>query len=92
MHGLALVDPRTVTVATPKRMRHKLPAWVKTVPPPERIKATLYEGIPSQRITDAIKACKKSVMTERLIETTNRARTEGLITPNEYKKLMKEMP
>lgn len=32
MHALALVDPRAVTVATPKRIRRKLPAWVKTVP------------------------------------------------------------
>lgn len=32
MHALALVDPRAVTVATPKRIRRKLPAWVKQCP------------------------------------------------------------
>lgn len=91
MHGLALVDPRTVTVATPKRMRRKLPTWVRTVPAPESAKTTFYEGIPSQRVADAIEACRESVMAERLIEAAKSAYTKGLITPNEYKKLMKEL-
>ncbi|MFR9005688.1 MAG: type IV toxin-antitoxin system AbiEi family antitoxin domain-containing protein [Collinsella aerofaciens] len=91
MHALALVDPRAVTVATPKRVRRKLPAWVKTVSAPENAKTTFYEGIPSQCVADAIEACKGSVMTERLIEATKHAQAEGLITSNEHERLMKEL-
>ena len=89
MHTLALVDPRTVTVATPKRNRRKLPAWVKTVFAPENANTTFYEGIPSQCVADAIETCRGSVMTERLIEATKQAQVEGLITSNEHERLMK---
>lgn len=91
MHALALVDPRTVTVATPRRTRRKLPSWVKAVPVPENAKRTFYEGIPSQCVADAIEACRGSVMTERLIEATKHAQAEGLITSEEYERLMKEL-
>lgn len=91
MHGLALVDPRTVTVATPKRVRRKLPAWIKTLPAPKGVKTTCYEGIPSQHVADAIEACRGSVMTERLIEAAKHARAEGLIASDEYKRLIKEL-
>lgn len=89
MHGLALVDPRAVTVATSKRVRRKLPAWVKAVPAPEGVKTTLYERIPSQRVADAIEACRGSVMTERLVEAAKHARAEGLVTSDECEELMK---
>lgn len=35
MHGLALVDPRSASVAMPKRVRRKLSDWVKAVPAPK---------------------------------------------------------
>lgn len=91
MHGLALVDPRAVTVATSKRVRRKLPAWVKTVPVSKSAKTTLYEGIPSQRVADAIEACVGSVMAERLVEAAKAAKAEGFVTSDEYDKLMKEL-
>ena len=92
MHGLALVDPRSMFVATPRRVRRKLPDWVKTVPAPKGAPATFYEGIPSQRVADAIEACEGSVMGERLAEAAKRARAEGLVTSVEYENLMKELP
>lgn len=89
MHGLALVDPRSVSVATPKRVRRKLPDWVKAVPAPKGASTTFYEGIPSQRVADAIKACEGSVMGERLAEAAKLAHAEGLVTSGEYENLMK---
>ena len=89
MHGLALVDPRSVSVATPKRVRRKLPDWVKAVPAPKGASTTFYGGIPSQRVADAIKACEGSVMGERLAEAAKLARAEGLVTSGEYENLMK---
>lgn len=91
MHGLALVDPRVVTVATTKRVRRKLPAWVKIAPASEDTKVTFYEGIASQSVADAIHACRGVVMSERLVEATEQARTEGMITCGEYEKLVKEL-
>lgn len=89
MHGFALVDPRSVSVATPKRVRRKLPDWVKAVPAPKGASTTFYEGIPSQRVADAIKACEGSVMGERLAGAAKLARAEGLVTSGEYENLMK---
>ena len=91
MHELALVDPQTIIVATPKRVRRRLPAWLKTVPAPNDVEPIYYEGISSQRVADAIDACKGFVMTERLAEATEHARAKGLITSDEYKKLMEEL-
>lgn len=77
MHGLALVDPRAIEVATPKRVRRKLPSWVETVAAPKGERTTRYEGIPSQRVADAIESCAGSVMPTRLLETAKKARGEG---------------
>lgn len=74
MHGLALVDPRSVSVATPKRVRRKLSDWVKAVPASKGASAMFYEGIPSQRVADAIGACEGSVMGERLTKAAKLAR------------------
>lgn len=92
MHGPALVDPRSMFVATPRRVRRKLPDWVKTVPAPKGASTTFYEGIPSQRVVDAIVTCEGSVMGERLAEAAKRAHAEGLVTSGEYENLMRELP
>lgn len=91
MHGLALVDPRAIEVATPKRVRKKLPPWIKTVPAPNGERTTLYDGIRCQRVADAILACKRSVMRERLADAAKLARREGLVTTREYSELEREL-
>ena len=91
MHGLALVDPRAIEVATPKRVRRRLPAWVEPVAAPKGERATSYEGIPSQRVADAIESCASSVMLARLLEAAKQARGEGLVTADEYDRLEKEL-
>ena len=90
MHGLALVNPRTLTVANPRRVRRKLPIWVKAVSGVEGA-AMSYEGVPSQSIPDAIRTCKGKVMPERLSEAARDARREGLITQEEIDDLLKEI-
>ena len=71
-HGLALADPRAIEVATPKRVRRRLPSWVEPVSAPE--------GIPSQCVADAIECCAGSAMPARLLEAAKRACGEGLVT------------
>ena len=91
MHGLALVDPAAVTVATPRRVRRRLPAWVRLTPAPKGCSPTLYEGIPSQSVADALRACNGSVMPERLLEAADEARDRGLVTEKEYRALKEEL-
>ncbi len=91
MHDLALVDPRTIKVATAKRVRRKLPSWVDPVPAREGDRTTCYEGIRSQRVADAIRECRQGVMRERLADAARQARREGLVTEKEYDELEKEL-
>ena len=91
MHNLALVDPRTIKVATEKRVRRKLPSWVAPVPAKEGDRTTYYEGIRSQRVADALRECRHTVMRERLVDATRQAKQEGLITEKEYGELQEEL-
>ena len=79
-HGLALADPRAIEVATPKRVRRRLPSWVEPVSAPKGERTTSYEGIPSQCVADAIECCAGSAMPARLLEAAKRACGEGLVT------------
>lgn len=91
MHNLALVDPRTIKVAAPKRIRRKLPSWVCAVPAKKDDRTTYYEGIRSQCVADAIRECRDAVMTSRLLDATKQAKREGLITKKECNELEKEL-
>lgn len=91
MHGLGLVDPPAVTVATGKRVRRNLPPWLRIVSAPEGARITSYEGIPSQRVSDAISVCRGSIMPERLRDAADQARKEGLITAGEHERLKGEL-
>lgn len=91
LHDLALVDPVTVTVATPRRVRRRLPAWVRMTPAPKGYSPTFYEGIPSQSVADALRACNGSVMPDRLLEAADEARDKGLVAKKEYRALKEEL-
>jgi len=89
MHGLALVNPTVLSVATSKRVRKTLPKYIKKVNVKEISNIVYYEGIPSQDIVSAISVCSKQIMTERLITAVNEAEEQGLIS-NDEKKYLKE--
>ncbi|WP_283170442.1 type IV toxin-antitoxin system AbiEi family antitoxin domain-containing protein [Curtanaerobium respiraculi] len=89
MHGLAFVNPRSLTIASPRRVRRELPPWVRVVPGVDG-EAVSYEGIPSQSIPDAIRACRGRVMPDRLEQAVCDARREGLITQEEAGELLNE--
>ena len=78
MHGLAFVNPRAVTVATPKRLRRTLPSWVRALPA-KGYAPVLFEGIPTQKVADAILWCRGLVMDERLVQGTEDAFAKELI-------------
>lgn len=90
MHGLALANPRRISVGTTKRVRRELPEWVQPVTVSGKT-VTSYEGIPSQSLAEAILECRGMVMGERLKSAVEDARREGLITKDEFEHLRKEL-
>lgn len=90
MHGLALVNPRRISVGATKRVRRELPEWVQPVTVSGKT-VTSYEGIPSQSLAEAILECRGMVMRERLKSAVEDARREGLITKDEFEHLRKEL-
>lgn len=91
IHGLIPTNPSYVHVATPTRIRKKLPAHIHVI----RINAheikVYYEGIPSQNALNAIRVSIGSIMNERLIEAIYEARRIGIITASDVKMLTKEL-
>jgi predicted transcriptional regulator of viral defense system len=91
MNELALVNPTTIFVATPKRIRKKLPNHIKAVVLKDIDGIAYHEGIPSQNVVSAIKSCRGRVMADRLADAVDEARKKGLVTELEAKQAMKEL-
>lgn len=92
LHNLALVNPRQIRVGTTRRVRAKLPGWIKVVREmvdPNDL--TRYELIPSTTVAHAIRSCRGTVMSDRLLTAVNDARREGLITADEEHELRNEL-
>ncbi|PRB63437.1 hypothetical protein [Microbacterium sp. MYb45] len=81
--GLADVNPRTITVATPKRTRRRMPAHIALTSAPEGAKPTMYEGIAAQPAAEALLECQGRVQAGRLLDAATRARAEGYLTTAE---------
>ena len=91
MHELAPTNPAYIYVATPKRVRRQLPAYLHLVRVHEDARVTSYEGIASQPIYDAILSCRGRMMDDRLAAATIEARRQGLISQVEHDSLMEEL-
>lgn len=91
MLALAPTNPTRMFVATPKRVRRKLPEGLVAVRV-EGIRPTaVYDSIPCQSAADAIRFCKHSMMPERLLAAADEARSQGYIRREEYEGLTKEL-
>jgi predicted transcriptional regulator of viral defense system len=92
MHGLAQVNPRTIRVGTPRRVRAQLPDWITVVrqriDPSDLIR---YELVASTTVARAIRDCRATIITERLLAAVDDARRAGLITTTEAAQLLKEL-
>jgi len=86
MLGLAPTNPARVFVATPVRMRKKLPEHIVVVKANDNVNH--YEGIRSQNLVDAVLACKRTMMPERLVEATNEASKQGFISKTQKDELL----
>lgn len=91
LHGLIPTNPLYIHVATPVRMRKKLPEYIHVIRIHVQEIKVYYEGIPSQSAANAIRTCVGSIMNERLIDALHEARRLGIITAIEKKVLTKEI-
>ncbi|HEU5477631.1 MAG TPA: type IV toxin-antitoxin system AbiEi family antitoxin domain-containing protein [Gaiellaceae bacterium] len=92
LHELGSAHPRRVRVATPRRVRRRLPPFIEVeqrdVPPAMR---TMYEGIPAMTVAEAIRDCRGMLMPERLVDAVVEAVRAGLIRKAEATRLVEEL-
>lgn len=84
---LGLVNPSKLTIATPKRVRKKIPPWIELVNRNKKEEITQILGIPSQNIVEAFKTCKGKIMPDRLEQAMQDAYTHGYINNEELQAL-----
>ncbi len=86
---LADVNPRTIKVAVRRRARPKLPPWIELTHVKEEVLTTLYEGMESQTVADAMIECRGRIETGRLMDAAREARKQGLLTTTEWQRVRK---
>lgn len=91
MLGLAPTNPAYICVATPNRTRRRLPSSIRLKKREGDEASTVYDGIPSQSVENAIRSARETMMDERLREAAERAREEGYLSKAEYASLKDEM-
>lgn len=91
LFGLADVNPRRIRVAVRKRTRPKLPPFIELTLVTGDVTTTLYEGLRSQRVADAILECRGRIERSRLMKAAEDARQEGLMTTKEWQLVKKEL-
>lgn len=91
-HDLAQVNLRKVPVATPRRVRAKLPTTVKVIR-----KVVLddqrddIDGIPAMSVEAALLAVRGRIMTERLVDAAHQATNRGLLPRDREAKLVADL-
>ncbi len=91
MLGLCPTNPAYLHVATPNRVRRSLPDYIRVVRTPGVGAGTAYDGVPCQRVADAIRAAKGHMLLDRLAAAARRGREEGYITRTEGDALSAEL-
>jgi predicted transcriptional regulator of viral defense system len=87
LYGLADVNPRRIKVGVRRRARPKLPPFVDLTFVKADVATTLYEGLSSQTVADAILECRGRIETERLMDAAKQGRKDGLLTTNEWQRV-----
>lgn len=83
--------PYVVFIASPVRVRKKLPQGVVVVKGEKDYRPFYHNGIPCQRPMDAIRICIHSVEAPRLVEAVVEAENQGIFTVLEADSLCKEI-
>ncbi|MFZ1543204.1 MAG: hypothetical protein WAT32_07920, partial [Candidatus Microthrix parvicella] len=92
LHELGQVNPQVVRVGTSRRVRAQLPKWIaierETLPDGD---LTSYESIPSATVAHAIRTCRDTVMSDRLLVAVDDARRDGLLSVAEQREFRAEL-
>jgi predicted transcriptional regulator of viral defense system len=91
LFGFADVNPRQIKVAVRRRVRSKLPAFIELRQVADDVRTTLYEGLHSQNVADALLECRGRIELARLLLAAKQARVEGLLTTAEWQRVTKEI-
>lgn len=91
INDLALVNPRTVNVAIARRVRRRVPSWIKVVNVQDGEATTSYFGILGQALPLAFKACRGKVPISRLRAAVDDAAARGLILRDECDAIRREL-
>lgn len=91
MFALCPTNPAKMLIATPKRVRRKLPGGTKVVQRKDATDVTQYEGIPSQEVGAAIRSCIGKIMPERLHAAVQEALRQGLLEEDEAERIDSEV-
>jgi predicted transcriptional regulator of viral defense system len=91
-HGLGQVNLRQIRVATPRRVRSRLPNTVAI----EQRKVPLWdrdyiEGIPAMGVESALLGSRGRIMTERLVDAARKAEQRGLLDPVAAARVIREL-
>ena len=89
LFGLADVNPRRIKVAVRRRARPELPEFIELTRAAGDVHTTLYEGLASQTVADALLECGGRIEGERLLAAATQARGEGLLTTAEWQRVSK---
>lgn len=88
LFNLAEVNSRQVRIASLRRVRAKLPAYIKHTRVTDSVPNTFYEGLHSQPVAEALLECRGRIETNRLADATRQARKDGLLTAAEAKRVL----
>ena len=91
LFGLADVNPQRIRVAVARRTRPKLPPFIELTLVKDDVATSLYEGLRSQPVADAILECRGRIERSRLMDAAEEARREGLMTTKEWQRVRKEL-
>ena len=84
-------NPTWTYVASPKRVRRNTGEYLKVVRGAPGYKFTNYDGVRSQYLVDAIRACRGSIRPDRRIRAVMEGERQGYIAKAEAAKLIKEI-
>ena len=88
--NLVPTNPSWIYVVTPHRIRRKLGEGVKVVR--ECLgEIDIRDGLPMQKVADAIRSAKGNVLKERRLLAAKEGLRQGYMDATEYSKLLKEL-
>lgn len=85
--GLAPTNLSRIFVASPRRVRRRMPETVRVVFAPGASASGSYDGIPSQTVAEALRSCQGSMMPDRLAAAARRARDLGYLTARQMREM-----